>query len=98
MNKRYKLFRIYCILAIFILGALLFAVGLCTAKFQTDETVFKATYSTVRVFSAEDSMTLNFGGNILTFNPSDIIRIFEKARVVLLAPFNNFIELIKTLV
>lgn len=98
MKKNYRLFRVYCLSAICILGVLLFAVGMCTAKFQTDETVFKATYSTVRVFSGENSVTVNFGGRILSFVPSTVISVLEKIRPIFLSPINNFVELIRTVI
>lgn len=98
MKTNYKLFRAYCLTAICILGALLFAVGLCTAKFQTDETVFKATYSTVGVFSSDDSVTVNLGGKIISFTPSEIAYVFEKVRLIFLAPINNLIELVRVAV
>lgn len=94
MNKTYRLFRAYCLTAITVLCLLLLAVGVCTAKIQTDETVFKAAYSTVGVFAAKDSVTVNLGGKILNFMPRTAISLCEKARIILLAPINNLIEII----
>lgn len=95
MNKTYKFFRTYCLIAITVLFILLFSVGICTAKFQTDETVFKATYSTARMFASEKNVTVNLGGKIISFMPQTVIFVFERARPILLAPINNVIELIK---
>lgn len=95
MDKTYRIFKAYCLTVIAVLCVLLFAVGIYTAKLQTDETVFKSTYSTVRVLTGENNVTVNLGGRILNFVPDTASAIFEKARIVLLAPINNIIELIK---
>lgn len=98
MKKNYRLFRIFCLTSIAILGLLLLSVGLLTAKYETDEAVFKATYSTVRIFSGENNVTVNLGGKILNFVPSRLISIFEALRPLILAPINNFLELVKAII
>lgn len=98
MKKNYRLFKIYCLMSIAVLGVLLVSVGLLSAKYETDETVFKATYSTVRVFSGENNVTVNLGGKILSFVPSNFISVFEALRPFILAPINNFLELIKAVI
>ena len=97
MTKTYKLFRVYCFICIIVLCVLLVAVGFLTAKYQTEETVFKATYSTVRVYSSEENLVVNFAGNILQLAPDKIADTIEKIRPVVLAPVNNVIELIKAI-
>lgn len=97
MTKTYKLFRVYCFICTVVLCVLLVVTGFLTAKYQTEETVFKATYSTVRVYSSEENLIVNFAGNIIHLVPQKIIYIIEKASPVVLAPINNVIELIKAI-
>ena len=98
MNKTYRLFRAYCLTAITVLCLLLLAVGICTAKIQTDETVFKSAYSSVGVFACESGVTVNLGGKILSFMPETALSVLEKVRMIFLAPINNLIEIILRLV
>ncbi len=95
MTKTYKLFKTYCIIAIAVFCVLLFAVGICTAKYQTDKAVFKATYSTARIFSSENNITVNLGGKIISFDPQSVNENLERIRAVLLIPINNIIEFVR---
>lgn len=97
MTKTYKLFRVYCFTCIIVLCILLVIIGFLTAKYQTEETVFKAAYSTVRVYSSDENLIVNFAGNIVHLAPEKIVYIIEKARPVVFAPINNVIELVKTI-
>lgn len=93
MTKNYKLFRVYCLICIASLCALLAVTGFLTAKQQTEETVFNATYSTVRVYSSEENVVINAAGKVIHFVPQKFIYIIEKAKPVIFAPVNNVIEL-----
>ncbi|MDD6021805.1 MAG: hypothetical protein ACI4GA_04760 [Acutalibacteraceae bacterium] len=97
MTGTYKLFRTYCITAIISLCLLLLSVGVCTAKFRTDEAAFKANYSTVSVFTAQDDVTVNLGGRIMNFSPQKVTKAIEKSRPIVLAPVNDIIEILKQL-
>lgn len=98
MNKTYRLFKSYCLTVIAVLCVSLLVIGICTAKLQTDEAVFKANYSTVRVLAGESNITVNLGGRILSFSPEAISAVCEKLRIVFLAPINNIIEIVKQVI
>ena len=93
MTKTYRLFRVYCLICIASLCALLAVTGFLTAKHQTEETVFNASYSTVRVYSSEENVVVNMAGKVFHFVPQKFIYIIEKAKPVIFAPVNNVIEL-----
>lgn len=95
MTKTYKLFRVYCFVCIMILCLLLVSVGLITVKQQTEETVFNATYSTVKIYSSKENIVMKFGEELIKIKPEKIVYTAEKASPVIFAPINNVIELIK---
>lgn len=96
MNGEYKIFRVFCILSIALLCTLLLTTGILTVKYQTEQTVFGSTHSTVQIYEKEDGAVLNFNGKISQLHPKRYAEVFNTLSYTVLAPINNLIELVRT--
>lgn len=97
MTKSYKIFRIYCIIAIIALCLLLLTVGFLTAKYQTETAVFSSSHSVMQVYPANDGVVVNLSGKIISLESQTGKDIFDFLSYTVLAPLNNLIRAIALL-
>ena len=95
MTKSYKIFRVYCIIAISILCILLLTVGFLTAKYQTETAVFSSSHSVMQVYPANDGVVINLSGKIISVESQIGKDIFRSLSYTVFAPFNNLIQAIR---
>lgn len=97
MTKTYRLFRVYCFVCVSVLCVLLVVIGFLTAKYQTEETVFKSTHSTVRVYSSSENIVMNMAGKVVKIREDEVEEAIDKVSPIIFMPIDNVIELIKAI-